>query len=46
VYYLQLFKKIEATPAGTIMQKRIRIPDSQKMALYLKAIVHQKLNLI
>lgn len=45
-YYLQLFKKIKATPASTLIQKRIRIPDLQKMALYLKAVVQQKLNLI
>ncbi|OOQ58113.1 phytoene/squalene synthase family protein [Mucilaginibacter pedocola] len=46
VYYLQLFKKIRRTPAKTIMQKRIRISDPRKLSLYVKAKLHQKLNLI
>ena len=46
VYYLQLFKKIKRTPADTIMQKRIRISDSRKLSLYLKARMHRKLNII
>jgi phytoene synthase len=46
VYYLQLFKKIRRTPAGVIMQKRIRISNSRKLNLYVKARLHQKLNLI
>ncbi|GGH15064.1 phytoene/squalene synthase family protein [Mucilaginibacter phyllosphaerae] len=46
VYYLQLFKKIKATTALTIMQKRIRVSDTQKLSLYFKARLHQKLNII
>ncbi|MET3979160.1 phytoene synthase [Mucilaginibacter sp. UYP25] len=46
VYYLQLFKKIKATTAFTIMQKRIRVSDTQKLSLYFKARLHQKLNII
>ncbi|MCO5936020.1 phytoene/squalene synthase family protein [Mucilaginibacter sp. RB4R14] len=46
IYYLQLFKKIKATTALTIMQKRIRVSDTQKLSLYLKAKLHQKLNII
>ncbi|WP_454801113.1 phytoene/squalene synthase family protein [Mucilaginibacter phyllosphaerae] len=46
VYYLQLFKKIKATTALTIMQKRIRVSDTQKLGLYFKARLHQKLNII
>jgi phytoene/squalene synthetase len=46
IYYLQLFKKIRSTPACTILQKRIRVNDVQKTALYLKAILKQKLNVI
>jgi 15-cis-phytoene synthase len=46
VYYLQLFKKISRTPASVIMQKRIRVSDTHKMALYFKAVLHQKLNVI
>ena len=44
IYYLQLFKKIRRTSAATIMQKRIRVSDTQKMALYIKAVLKQKLN--
>lgn len=46
IYYRQLFKKISSTPASTILQKRIRISDTQKTALYFKALLHQKLNVI
>ncbi|MDT3404235.1 phytoene/squalene synthase family protein [Mucilaginibacter terrae] len=46
IYYRQLFKKISRTPANTILQKRIRISDAQKTALYFKAVLHQKLNVI
>jgi phytoene/squalene synthetase len=46
IYYLQLFKKISATSACTIMQKRIRVSDTQKLGLYFKAMLHQKLNVI
>jgi phytoene synthase len=46
IYYLQLFKKISATPARTIIQKRIRVSDTQKLGLYFKAMLHQKLNVI
>jgi phytoene synthase len=46
IYYRQLFKKISRTPASVILNKRIRISDSRKMALYFKAILLQKLNVI
>jgi phytoene synthase len=46
IYYLQLFKKISATSAIAILQKRIRVSDTQKMGLYFKARLHQKLNII
>jgi len=46
IYYLQLFKKISATSAGTIMEKRIRVSDTQKLSLYFKAMLHQKFNVI
>ncbi|EHQ26621.1 phytoene/squalene synthase family protein [Mucilaginibacter paludis] len=45
-YYLQLFKTIRKTPANVILQKRIRVSDVRKSALYLKAILKQKLNAI
>lgn len=46
IYYLQLFKKISATSAGTIMEKRIRVSDTKKLSLYFKAMLHQKFNVI
>jgi phytoene synthase len=46
IYYRQLFKKISRTPANVILQKRIRVSDTRKMALYCKAVLHQKLNVI
>ncbi len=45
-YYRQLFEKICRTPANVILQKRIRVSDTQKLALYFKALVQQKLNVI
>jgi hypothetical protein len=41
-----LFKKINYTSANIIMQKRIRISDTRKMGLYVKAVLQQKLNVI
>jgi 15-cis-phytoene synthase len=46
VYYLRLFKKIQRSPAATILHERIRVTDTQKIALYVKAVVQQKLNVI
>jgi len=46
IYYLKLFKKISRTPASEIVQKRIRVSDSHKMVLYLKAVVQQKLKVV
>jgi len=45
-YYLQLFNKITHTPANVVLQKRIRVSDPHKMALYCNAVVQQRLNLI
>ena len=36
-YYLALTKKIRKTPAGKILETRIRIPDLRKFILLLKA---------
>jgi phytoene synthase len=46
VYYLQLYKKIKSSPANVILLKRIRISDTRKMGLYVKAVLQQKLNVI
>jgi len=45
-YYLKLFKKINRTPAHSVLQQRIRISNTRKMALYCNAVVQQKLNII
>jgi phytoene synthase len=42
-YYRQLLNKISKTPANVILQKRIRITDTSKTALYLKAVLQYKL---
>jgi phytoene synthase len=46
MYYRQLFKKISYTPASVILQKRIRISNTCKIGLYVKAVLQQKLNVI
>ena len=46
IYYRQLFKKISYTPASVILQKRIRISNTCKIGLYVKAVLQQKLNVI
>lgn len=42
VYYLELFKKIRATSAATISQKRIRVSDQRKIWLMAQAMVKNK----
>ncbi len=46
VYYITLFKKIKAQPAATIMQKRIRVPDSQKFSLLISSYFRYQFNTI
>ncbi|RKR81654.1 phytoene/squalene synthetase [Mucilaginibacter gracilis] len=46
VYYLQLFKKIKGISPQVILQKRVRINDGYKMALYVKALLKQRFNMI
>jgi len=46
VYYLQLFNKIKKMQADVILQKRVRVSDLRKTALYLKAVLKQRLNAI
>ena len=45
-YYLKLFNKIKNTSAARIQEERIRVPDSQKMALLAKTYVKFRLNVI
>lgn len=39
VYYSELLKKLERTPASTIKQTRIRVPSARKIALLVKTAV-------
>ncbi len=46
VYYLKLFHKIKRTPSSRVMEKRIRIANKRKIALFAKSYVKHQLNLI
>lgn len=41
-YYLCLFKKIRGIPAENILQKRIRVPNSEKFSLMMRSYVQYK----
>ena len=38
-YYLQLFRRIRRTPAKKLMQARIRVPDLQKLSMYVQLLL-------
>ena len=40
-YYLQLFIKIKATPAAVLLQQRVRVADSVKRGIFVKAMLKQ-----
>lgn len=42
-YYLSLFKKIKNTPAEKIMNKRVRIADTQKLSLAISSYLQYKM---
>lgn len=46
IYYLKLLDKIESTPAQDLLNRRIRIPNSQKMALLFSSYLRFKTNVI
>ena len=46
VYYNSLFKKIKSIPAQKILNKRIRISNSEKFGLMLNSMFQFKLNLL
>lgn len=46
LYYQKLFDKIKSLPAETITQKRIRIPNSQKISLLIGTYFESKLGLM
>lgn len=41
-YYLCLFKKIRGIPAENILQKRIRVPNTEKFSLMMRSYVRYK----
>lgn len=45
-YYWQLFRKIKGLPAQSILEERIRIPNSEKMILMLRSLVRHQFNLL
>jgi hypothetical protein len=42
IYYLKLLEKIERTTAVDILESRVRIPNSQKIALLAQSFVKEK----
>jgi phytoene synthase len=46
LYYQKLFDKIKRMPADTITKKRIRIPNSQKLSLFLGTYFETKLGML
>lgn len=46
IYYYNLFRKIKSLPSSRIMQERIRIPNSDKLALMAQSMIKNQLNLI
>jgi len=45
-YYQKLLKKISATPAEELMNRRIRVPDYVKFFIMLKAYIQNKFNIL
>jgi len=45
-YYRRLLKKIKATPASRLLEKRIRVSDPAKVFLLMKALIASRLNKI
>lgn len=45
-YYLSLFKKIRNTEAESILQERIRIPNTQKMNVMMRSYVRYKIAML
>ena len=46
LYYYHLFRKIKFLPSSRLLEERIRIPNSEKLFLMIKAIFKNELNLI
>lgn len=45
-YYKKLLEKIKCIPAETILEKRIRVSDTLKLLLLIKAIIINRVNLL
>lgn len=45
IYYLKLFSKIKSCPVSQIMDRRIRIPDSEKITLLIKTYIQYKFSI-
>ncbi|MEL6675883.1 MAG: phytoene/squalene synthase family protein [Bacteroidota bacterium] len=45
-YYLRLFKKINRASPTRILQERIRVPDTQKIAILMRTLLADRLNVI
>ena len=45
-YYVSLFKKIKRKAPKVVMEQRIRIPNSKKMAILASTYVKHKFNII
>ena len=45
-YYHKLFRKIKMMQPMTVMEKRVRVPDLQKLVIVMQAGVYNKFNLI
>ncbi len=46
VYYMRLFRKIKSLPSDKILQKRIRIPNYQKLSLLFTSYFRHSLHLL
>lgn len=46
IYYYNLFRKIKSLPSSKVMEERIRIPNTDKVALMIQSMVKNQLNLI
>ncbi|ELR70639.1 Phytoene synthase [Fulvivirga imtechensis AK7] len=46
VYYYALFKKIRKTPSGSVLKKRIRIPNQHKFSILFYTYIKHRFNLI
>lgn len=46
VYYLSLFKKISKLPANDIKNSRVRVPDNQKIFIFIQTYLRIKFNVL